>query len=498
MKNFIRVMSLILALLLVMTAAFACGKKDDDEGKDPEATTTANDENSTEYANIAGEYLLDASDLGMPMKWFVKITPAGNFKISTTRDFSTLKGEGKVGNSGDTYMFVYSDNSAENPKTATFKIDGVNLVFSTSVPIGAASVSPNEEDKIYPTAKLITQEDILGVYMGEYEKVSPMAGTVLYSYELELGYGLEYSFSSSFEMMGKTYTIAEEGTFARDNETIKFTAKTRDGEAIESPAEVSGTIKDKTIKAAFILSAMASAPQEVEAKFAAFSAYADTYVGIANLSMGGMMTLQYAVAIDLDAFGNYKYAATGMDNTVSYSEEGTYTVADGKISLKSSAEGSTAVEAAFDGYVVSVSLPISSAVTTPVEMKLYSSAVSGEFMAETENNGKKYMAMVYLMGEDFMMAVGEKEAEDAAYYVKGKIEIQKAMTTNLVFKIDGVYSSGSFADADKITTNLPDVLTKNISAPISDSGINVELPFDLDDSALLGFQLEKAEAGSII
>ena len=39
----------------------------------------------------AGEYLLDASPLGMPMKWFIKITADGKFAISTTRDYASLK-----------------------------------------------------------------------------------------------------------------------------------------------------------------------------------------------------------------------------------------------------------------------------------------------------------------------------------------------------------------------------------------------------------------------
>lgn len=179
------------------------------------------------------------------MKWYIKVTADGKFVISTARDYATVKGEGSVGSKDGTYMFVYSDSTSEAPKTATFTMEGKNMVFSTNIPIGAASLSPNADEGKYPTAKIIAHEDLQGTYLGEYEKVSAMAGSVLYSYELVLGNGLEYTFSSSFSMMGNVYTRTETGTFAVDGQKISFTVRSVDGEAVEAPAAVEGTIADR-------------------------------------------------------------------------------------------------------------------------------------------------------------------------------------------------------------------------------------------------------------
>ena len=253
MKTMLRIMAML--LVFVMLFAFAgCAPT----SSDPDATTPqGNDpgQDGKDYSAIAGEYLLDGANLGMPMKWYIKVTADGKFVIATTREYTAVKGEGSVGSKDGTYMFVYSDSTAEAPKTATFTIENKNLIFSTNVPIGAASVSPNLEEGKYPTAKIIAHEDIQGTYLGEYEKVSAMAGNVLYSYELTLGNGMEYTFSSSFAMMGGTYTRTETGTFAIDGSKISFTALAVDGEAVEAPAAVDGTIADNTITAAFTASA---------------------------------------------------------------------------------------------------------------------------------------------------------------------------------------------------------------------------------------------------
>ena len=190
MKNLLRIISLALvACMLFSFAACAPQTNPADTGKGADGTNDpAGEENTTKYADIAGEYLLDGSNLGMPMKWYIKVSADGKFVISTERDYATVKGEGTIGDKDGTYMFVYSDSTTETPKTATFKFEGKNMVFSTKVPIGAASLSPNEEEQKYPTAKLIANEDILGSYLGTLEK-SAMGSAVVYSFALDLVIG---------------------------------------------------------------------------------------------------------------------------------------------------------------------------------------------------------------------------------------------------------------------------------------------------------------------
>lgn len=493
MKKFLRLVSLVLVMLMVFSVV-ACSGNTTNSTDDSTADTSDKtpDTDTSKYADIAGEYVLDGANLGMPMKWYVKVEANGNFTIATKRDYASVKGQGKVGNEGDTYMFLYADSTAEAPKTATFKFDGANMVFSTNVPIGAASLSPNADENKYPTAKRIANEDILGTYMGTYEKAAGPMGTVVYSYELTLNVGLEYAFTSSFAMGGKTYSRVEEGNFKVNGGAISFTAKTVDGEAIaaENITTVDGTIADKTIKAAFKLSAMASAAQEIEAKFAVYADYAGTYTGTYEKAMGPTMSLSCVAELVLDAFGGYEYNSVCVTmEGANYAEKGTYTVSNGKIILTSNKEGATANEGDIDAYTVSIKLPSNAMVSSPVDMVLYSEAVSGLFVATAEDEGKQYAASIALLGDTYALAVAKSD-ETIAYVCKGKFEIKTAMgMTQLVLTAEKVYSD---ADCTVEITDAP-VEVKTITAPVADSGINASLLFDIDNTKTIGFTFEKAE-----
>lgn len=483
MKKLFKMISVLLALAMLLSFA-GCGPKTPADPTDSNPADPTNPAANDEFAAIAGEYELDGADLGMPIKWYIKITADGKFVISTNRNYTTLKGEGSVGGKDGTYMFMYADSTQENPKTATFTVEGKNLVFSTRVPIGSAGVDANHEEGKYPTAKLIACEDILGSYLGEYEKVSAMAGTVLYSYELVLDYGLEYTFSSSFSMDGSIYTRVEIGNFAVNGSEISFTATEVDGEAVEAPATLNGTIADQTIKAPFKLSKMASEPQEVEARLGVYAEYAGTYTGLYEKAMGPMV-LSYKTVLKLDAFGGYQFSTISTaDGEVDYTEEGTYTVADGKFAFTSSAEGAAAVEGALANYVMNVKFPISSMVPNAVDLALYAEEVSGEFSCTGVVNDKNYVAHLVLQGNNFVLTVGEEGAETPAYVAKGTFEIQKAMNTNVVL------TTVELLAGDGTAVEIPAELA-TVSAPVAESGINANLLFDLDDAAVVGFQLEK-------
>ena len=489
-------MKKLIAMLLVLAMVFsfaACAETTTDPGTTNPSNPPAD---AKDYSAIAGEYLLDASNLGMPMKWYIKITADGKFQIATDRAYATLKGEGDIGDKDGTYMFVYSDSTSESPKTATFTIENKNLIFSTNVPIGAASVSPNLEEGKYPTAKIIAHEDIQGTYLGEYEKVSAMAGNVLYSYELTLGNGMEYTFSSSFAMMGGTYTRTETGTFAIDGSKISFTALAVDGEAIEAPAAVDGTIADNKITAAFKLSAMASEAQEVEARLGVYADVAGTYTGLYEKAMGPMV-LSYGCKLELDAFGGYKFTTVSITDisalnrpfdpeAVDYSEEGTYTYADGKFTLTASAEGAEAKEATLANYVLSAKFPISAMVPTAVDLALYAEEVSGIFSATAalEDDKMVYTATLVLSGNKFVLSVAAEDEKLVAYVAEGTFEIKKAMLTTVEL------TTTSLMAYDVIVAEIPAELA-TISCPVNESGINAELLFNVDDAATLGFQLAK-------
>ncbi len=494
MKKITKLMSLILVFVMLFSMA-ACGN----EIKDTTANTSADSNMSADttpntpdttpadkYADIAGEYMLDASNLGMPMKWYIKVTADGKFQISTKRDYATLKGEGTVGDKDGTYMLVYSDSTNEAPKTATFKFEGKNMVFSTNVPIGAASVSPNADENLYPIAKLIANEDILGTYLGSYEKTA-MGSAIVYNFSIDLVIGNEYTFTSSVVMGTNTLTLTETGAFDVKDGKITFTAATVDGKKVEEAKPVEGSIADKTIKAAFKLSTMAKDPQEIEAKLGVYADIAGVYSGKYVKAMGGM-TLDYVIALDLDAFGGYKYSASD-DKEVVYEEQGTYTYADGKLVLTSGKEGAKPVEGKLENYVISVKLPISSQVPMTPELSFYAEEVSGLFTATGEDGDKKYAASINLVGNTFAIAVS-KEDGTVCYVATGTFEVKKAMMTTIELTTTGLYKDSDMTTA---ITDIPAEL-KKISAPVAESGINAELPFDVDDSKLIGFQFVKSAA----
>ena len=489
MKTMLRMMAMLLVFAMLFAFA-ACAPKTNDNPSTttgPDADPTEPENNNDACAAIAGEYLLDGSNLGMPMKWYIKVTADGKFVIATARDYAAVKGEGTVGSKDGTYMFVYSDSTSETPKPATFTMEGKNMVFSTSIPIGAASLSPNMDEGKYPTAKIIACEDIQGTYLGEYVKESAMAGTVAYSFELTLGNGMEYTFSSSFSMMGSSFTRTETGSFAVDGSKISFTAMSVDGEAVEAPAAVDGTIADKTIKAPFKLSMMASEAQEIEARLGVYAEQAGVYSGVYEKQMGPM-TLSYLTKLELDAFGGYKFstASASEPDSVDYTEEGTYTVAGDKFTFQSSAEGAAAVEGTLANYVMSVKFPISQMVPNAVDLSLYAKEVSGSFSATATSEAEKtYTATLNMLGNAFTLTVTEDGAAAPAYVAKGTFEIQKAMLCSLVMTTTELTAGGA------AVAEIPAELA-TISAPVAESGINAELLFDLDDTAVLGFQLVKA------
>ncbi len=484
MKKLFKLVSVVLVFVMLFSFA-ACAKNNG-----PDAEVQAPQADANKYADIAGEYYLDATELGMAMKWYIKITADGKFAISTKRDFTdekALKGEGTIGENEGTYMLLYSDSTTETPKTATFKFEGKDMVFSTRVPIGAAGVNPSDDGTKFPTAVLIANEEILGTYFGTYEKTA-MGSAIAYNYELELAYGSKYTFVSSVTMGANTLIRTEKGTFSVDGTEISFKALDVDGETVAEPAEVKGTLGENGITAAFKLSSMASAAQEIEAKLGTYTEWKGTYTASYEKTMGGAMSVTIAriCTLELDPFGAYKYTAIDAEDmtTVDYEEKGTYTVVDGKLSFTSDAEGASAIEGTYASYILATKFPISSDMPTPVELSFYAEEASGNFYAMPENEGKTYLATLSLIGDKFALVVGDIDAETESYFLEGTFKIEAGMIAKIAFTTEKAYTT---ATMETEITDIPAELS-SFSFPIAESGINGELLFDLEDTAKIAFE----------
>ena len=128
-------------------------------------------------------------------------------------------------------------------------------------------------------------------------------------------------------------------------------------------------------------------------------------VGVIEKAMGPMV-LKYDTKLVLDAFGGYKYTTSTMGE-VDYTEEGTYTYADKKFTFTSSAEGAVAVEATFDGFVITTKFPMSAMVSTPVDTVLYADTVSGAFAVEATEEEVKYNVALELKADKFILEVDD-------------------------------------------------------------------------------------------
>ncbi len=475
MKKTLRFLAFALVLVMIASAMCACFGPSDNKDDDPQTPTD-------KYANIAGEYYLDAADLGMPMAWYVKITADGSFTIANKRDYETaanIKGKGTVGEKDGTYMFLYEDSTPDKPKSATFTVVNGNLVFSTAVPIGAATISPKVEGDVTtnPTALVIGAEAHLGTYIGEYLKEIPGMGGIQYTYSLKLDYGYTYTFESSYNMMGVAATRTEKGYFTVDGTKIVFTSDAEDASAVE------GKLENKKITASFLLSDKSSAPQEITADFAPYADVAGQYSSCTSIAMGPS-SMNFYTFLTLNGTGEYSYAsyADGTAEAV-HTENGTFTMSGTTITLTSSEEGATPVSGKLDNYTLSgdgLVFKVAGFINKTYAQVFYAEHAQGVFTATATPEGegaKEQKASLEVIGNKFILSVGDLAAENPTYTVEGTFEIVSAMG----------------AVTMKLTVTTENAVFANAQAAVSENGINIELPFDPEDGAKLGFQFEQQQ-----
>ena len=208
---------------------------------------------------------------GMNMVWNFVLTLKADGTFTLT-DGTTEKGNGTYAVDGDCYKLSYTDD-----RTSTFVVQADGTIRMTSdLPYGMATIqlalvgeivftydsevpaeggnnnqggNDNTGDNAYTLAA--------GTYAATYEKVSPMAGTVLYRYTAVVGADGTFSYSVKFAMGGTDMDGASaSGTYTVEGG--KFTFTDADGNKIEGVLTA-----DNTLKISLKASAMATAPYEV-------------------------------------------------------------------------------------------------------------------------------------------------------------------------------------------------------------------------------------------
>ena len=375
------------------------------------------------FEPLAGVYQIDISNLGMPLVFYLRVDADGAFELSPNTDFdpSESRGEGVIGESQGVYMMIYKDHTADNPKTATFLLEGPNLVFQSTLPYGSSNITCSVEDPDDPsiiytlTAETMALSEYYGTYAGGHSK-SAMGSTVDYAYTLELKAGLRYAFVSEFAMGGTVYTYAEAGFWSVDGE--QFTLEPAD----ESP--VLGTINaEGDITIGIRASEMASSRTESLLRVATHAAYAGTYVG---KKISPMYTAN--TSIELDMFGTYHYSAdVGMPEPLE--ESGSYHVNGTEISFESD-DGATC-SGTLENLVLSGSFKVIGGMPGTA-LVMYSDAVVGTFTGTATYEEVEYATTLALNADGSYELKVSDAAGQAVVESAGNFQMQRGMTLMVI------------------------------------------------------------------
>lgn len=399
MKKLWRLMILGTFVCLFACFAVACEENgNDDDDDDP----------IIEDHELAGEYEIDITNLGMPLVFYLRIDTEGNFELSSSRDYDVDKGNGTVGQSGDTYMLIYSDSTPDEPKTATFTVENDNLHFSTTLPYGASNINYMREDDddpeiiYYLVARIYMYEDYHGQYAGGHSVVA-MGSSVDYEYTMTLKPGKEYDFLSTFEMGGTVYEFTEKGTYAIEDDVFTIVP--------EGQEEVVGSINPDGSLTIGVQASQMGSREERDLRVTTTSEYAGTYYGYSTAAMGGMTMYDTEGTLVLDQFGGYHYTAVdALSGEVE--ETGTYSVEGTEITYVPDDEEEDPFTGTIENLVVTATFYKSAEGGMRGELTFYSSTVQGEFTGISTVEEVQYDAVLDLASDGtFTLVISDTEGE---------------------------------------------------------------------------------------
>lgn len=138
---------LVLAAALLALGTAGCSASGESQGSDTK--------------DVANEYYIDLTDLGMNLTIYLQLDEEGNFLFSNTLDFETNKSSGTFQASDGDYIMVYDsingeEKSVSDGLTSTFEVqeDGsLDFTGCDYIYYGSAKATTTSED--HPGAKLI-------------------------------------------------------------------------------------------------------------------------------------------------------------------------------------------------------------------------------------------------------------------------------------------------------------------------------------------------------
>ncbi len=385
-----RILTLTLILGMMLTAA-SCGSNTDETTTNTTTAETTTETTTTSNVTVtpavnegelkAGVYTATSSYAteGMNMTWNFVLTLKADGTFVLKNDAGEDKGEGTYALNDTCYTLTYSDD-----RTGTFVVqkDGT-LKMIEDFPYGMAKIQlalvgdiifsyesavPGEEEK--PSEGEGEENDgtvysiAAGTYSAVYEKVSAMAGTVVYNYTATIGEDGTFSYSVKFAM-GETEMDGSSATGTYTVNGNEFTFTDTDGNVT-----VGALTADNALTISLKASQMDSSPYEVTFAPKACTLEAGTYTAVYEKvsAMAGTVVYNYTATIGEDGTFSYgvKFAMgeTEMDGS---SATGTYTVNGNEFTF-TDADGNITVGALTGDNMLTISLKASQMATAPYEV----------------------------------------------------------------------------------------------------------------------------------
>lgn len=229
--------SLCLAMLLLCTLSACAG----------ETQTAA--VNTTE---VADDYYIDLTDLGMKLVIYLRLDEEGGFCFSNTTAFEVNKSSGTFQKSGDAYIMVYDsvngeEKSASDGLTSSFTVmeDG-SLDFSGCEKIYYGSASANtvsaDDSNIKLTAKVISDDFEMpdthtDFQFGTYAAKTVSESGITYSHMVTFYEDNSYLHVMRYKQDGKVMFESEIGTYGVHTTQLALNPSNAEAQGTESRVE---------------------------------------------------------------------------------------------------------------------------------------------------------------------------------------------------------------------------------------------------------------------
>ncbi len=222
----IRILAVLLSVLLLCSLFSACGGSGGSEDGGNQGAAQG-------IGEIAGDYYLDLTDLGMALTMYLRLSDDGTFLFADSIEFDSEKSSGTIESSDDGYIMLYDMVNGEEKTitdglTSSFSVleDG-NLDFGSSEKIyyGSAAVTGKSADDPNLTVKGILIDD-------DYEAPDTSSEFAIGSYTAQTDSKLytvsfyeddTYLLVESYEEDGVMMYVSTTGTYGISTEQIAFT-----------------------------------------------------------------------------------------------------------------------------------------------------------------------------------------------------------------------------------------------------------------------------------